>query len=132
MVALYPAFQPEVANNAYGDEGKVLLREMEVLDELALEAGLAPLTAFADNRKTPEGFDGDPDELEELVGPFDEWFQAADGLASVEGLLTFIQATKSAEWERFDRDTVIGALNLLRDWLVAAANANAKFRFEVY
>jgi hypothetical protein len=132
MVALYPEFQPKVANSAYGDEGKVLLSEMDVLSKLAVDAGVKLLMAFGDNREIPEGFDGDPDELEDLMGPFDEWFPATEGLASVEGILALVRSTKKIKWVRYDRDTVMGALELVRDWLNDGAKVKAKFRFEVY
>lgn len=71
--------------------GELLMAELERLDELAVQAGLRPIASWADDREIPEDFDGDPDELEELMGPNPIWHTSPEALAQwreLQALLT--------------------------------------------
>jgi hypothetical protein len=63
-----PAFDPPIEGLVFDRDGKLLLREHEALDGIAIEHGLTPFSDFGDNREVPADFDGDPDELQELLG----------------------------------------------------------------
>lgn len=86
-VGIYPAFNRPVDEAAFDCEGKALARSFEALDA---EMGLPGLSSFGDTRSIPEDFDGDPNELDEVVGPWDEWFPIADGLRTIDGLIAAV------------------------------------------
>lgn len=66
--------------------GEALLDALEDLDQAAAEAGLRAPGDFGDSREIPEDFDGDLDDLRELMGPSTEWFDAAEAAAEFEAL----------------------------------------------
>jgi hypothetical protein len=49
-------------------------------------AKLTPIRAFAGNRLVPDGFDGDPDELDEVMCELTEWLDPAQGMAAMQAL----------------------------------------------
>ena len=67
-LGIYPVFQPKLKGTKFDALGEVLAANVEALDKIARSANLTPFTAFADNRPVPEDFDGDPDELAEVMG----------------------------------------------------------------
>ncbi|MEZ4369643.1 MAG: hypothetical protein R3B07_02430 [Polyangiaceae bacterium] len=79
---LWPILNPPSQASPTSD-GALLLQSIEELDEVAHAIGVTPLTSFADLREVPEDFDGEPEELEELLGPWEDWFAVADGVASL-------------------------------------------------
>lgn len=85
-VGFCPAFEPKLAVPFEGD-GASLFHAAPILDEIAEERGLPPLSSFADDREPPPDFDGFPEELAEALGPWMAWFSVTDGLRCVEGLL---------------------------------------------
>ena len=105
--------------------------EAETLDEVANAFGLAPFTSFADTREVPEDFDGDPEELEELLGEWTEWYSVADGLAVVRGLGAAISSNESAS-AKFERPSdVLDELEELEAALAHASETGSTFRFEL-
>ena len=92
--------------------GSALARNCQRLDELALSNGTKPLSFF--------GFDDD------LVGEVLHWHDAAEGLATIEGLLKAV-ASKHSEFP--DSDAIVEDLQDMRFYLKDAASARIRFCF---
>ena len=80
---LFPIFNRPNARLRSKTTGEFLAANLEALATIAEQVGVPPLSAFADSRPVPDGFDGSPDELGELLGPCDEWFEPVDGRRTV-------------------------------------------------
>lgn len=128
---VYPVFNPRVAAASFNADGKLLLREHAALDGIARKLGLAPFTAFGDNRDVPEDFDGDPDELDEILGEWDEWFSIDDGLRTIDGLIQAIENDADMAARIEDPDDICADLQELAKCLRIARDQNARFRLEV-
>lgn len=128
-LGLYAAFNPRVSSAA-PPLGEILASNIETLDRIADERGLVRLSSFADTRDVPDGFDGSREDLEELVGPWTDWFASADGARAVEALIPLLR--EDAEAHRFDDPAAVTdeLESLLRSLRVAEA-AGAKFRLEL-
>ena len=81
---IYPEFDPPLRD--VETSGQLLAANFEVLDEFAIAAKLKPFTAFGDTRDIPEDFSGPPEELEDILGPWTEWFDPAEGSAGPDGI----------------------------------------------
>jgi len=68
------------------DQGEILIDGLEIIDEVAAAAELRGLSDYADTRDVPEDFEGDLDDLRELLGPPTEWHDATDAAADLEGV----------------------------------------------
>lgn len=135
---LYPAFRAPVPGAGFAAEGRSLARDLERLDQLAVSLGLQPLSAFADNREPPDDFeppadfDGDPDTYVELAcGPWQDWFRAADGLRTAEGLLAAIQADPKRMGSMARAEGAVADLEELVRCLRSAAARDVEFRLQV-
>lgn len=128
---LYPVFDPpvDIDNETTGE---FLAASFEALDAIAERLGLVPLTAFVDNRAIPEDFDGDPDELDELMGPCSDWFDASAGQAALTALADAM-SSKPGEFEDLEthRAAVAEELRDLAQLLGQAAAGGARFRLEL-
>lgn len=60
------------------DAGELLIAALEEIDTLAEERSLRGLSTYADDREIPADFDGDPQELAELLGPNPVWHTPAE------------------------------------------------------
>ncbi|MBX3230946.1 MAG: hypothetical protein KIT84_36415 [Labilithrix sp.] len=85
-LGIYPVFAPKLRGTKVETLGEALAAALGDLEEIAQESELTPLSAFMDNREPPEDFDGAPEELAEALGPWDEWFEPAAGVAALEAL----------------------------------------------
>jgi hypothetical protein len=130
-VGIYPVFNPPVPGAGLASDGKLLARNFEALDAIAAAAGLPTFSSFGDNRPIPAGFEGDPDELDDALGPFNEWFPAADGLRVVEGVSAAISSGAAGVQSLRSRDQVVGELRDLAACLRPAAERGARFRLEL-
>ncbi len=101
------------------------------LDDIARDLDLAPLSAYGENREVPERFEGDPDELEEILGEWDEWFSIDDGLKTIDGLITAIRNDPCMASRLQEPDYVCSDLEALASCLRVAREENAQFRLEV-
>lgn len=95
-LGIYPVFNPDLPAARFQLHGYTMAAEFETLDRIAGAIGLPAFTSFSDSRPVPDGFDGSPDEVLDLMGRCDEWFPTADGLRTVTGLLDAIEG--SGEW----------------------------------
>src|SRR5688572_141894 len=96
-VGIYPVFDPPVDGTAFNSDGKLLLSELYALDHMCAELGVTNLSAFTDTREPPAdfGLDGqdDPDALDELLGEWNEWFDPASALPTIQSLRAALSAT---------------------------------------
>lgn len=137
-LGLMPLFDPDLPEAAFDGDGKGLARSIEVLDRIADDLGLAPLGAFlghfedlpddADEPATDE--EGSPD-----FGP-EAWYDPADGLRSVAGLVRAIESDPgiAAGLERgpFTAADIIGELKELERGLRLAAEHGSRLRLEAW
>lgn len=130
-LGIYPVFEPKIAEAKFGVLGETLASSFERLDEIAERHGLIPFTAFRDNREVPADFDGSPDDLEELLGPFNEWFDPESGAKAFEALADLIKSNRE-EAKRFQYpQDVVEELEELVRVLRIAEKRNARFRLEM-
>lgn len=102
-----------------------------VLDDIARDLEFAALSAYGENREIPEVFEGDPDELEEILGGWDKWFSIEDGLKTIDGLITAIRNDPRMASRLLEPDYVCSDLEALASCLRIAREENAQFRLEV-
>jgi len=126
-LGLIPIFSPEGAG-AFEGLGEALAQDLAALEELAYSAGLTPLSAFADQRDIPEDFTGDPEELDELLGPCTDWFDPALGADAVDALRASIDSRAGRAVAFEEIEGVIEELEALAACLRRAALGGAKFR----
>jgi len=128
-VGFFPAFDPKLVV-AYDGDGAALFHHAAVLDAIAEEHGVPPLSSFADDREPPPDFDGYPEELAEAIGPWTAWFSPTDGLRCVEGLLAAL-ADPTIRERVTPVDMVLADLDALQDVLIVAKQKKVRFRLEI-
>ena len=126
-LGLIPIFQPEDASS-FDELGEVLAHEYEMLERLADDAGITPLSTFADQREVPPDFDGSPEDLEELIGACNDWYDASMGAAAVSRIIDRLSFEETLAGELGDREPLLKELYALKVSLERAAKNNAKFR----
>jgi hypothetical protein len=128
---IYPVFNPKVPDAVFGVDGKLLAQYSVVLDRIARDNGMPAFSSFGDNRPVPDRFNGDPDELSEALGPWNEWFLVGDGLRVVEGLLAAIGSGAAGFRSSQDSAEVATQLRELAACLSMAMLCGARFRLEM-
>lgn len=68
------------------EHGELLIEELDEIDAVADENDLRWLSSFADDRDIPEDFAGDPDELQDLLGPNPIWHTPAEASEQIRRL----------------------------------------------
>ena len=129
-VGVFPIFKSHSPSAKFDSDGKALLSELSMFDEFANSYGLQSLGRFLDNRPVPDDFEGDPDELDEILGDSDEWFPVVDGLQTVEALTAKLKTTPKAKSQFREPQQLIEELKALAACLRSAA-PGALFRLEV-
>jgi hypothetical protein len=131
-IGVWPEFKPKVKSIKPTLDGAPLLDAIGVLDDLCTSLGVSRLGSFGDNRKVPEDFDGHPDELEDLLGPWDEWFTIADGLKTIDALLAALAKPDVKLELKHAKDHVVEELaDVARCLRLAEKKKNVKWRLEV-
>ena len=130
-IGFCPVFEPAVVGAEFHSAGAELLRSVEVLDDLAAHAGVSSFTQFADMRDVPDDFDGSPEELEELLGPWTDWFSPDALRETCEIILPLIQSKHQLAKPLADKAAVVGELQELARVLALAEAAEARFRLEI-
>jgi hypothetical protein len=125
---IYPEFDPPLPVEESGTTGEFLARHSEALDDLAIAAGQKPFTAFGDTRDIPEDFDGPPEELDDILGPWTEWFDPAEGLATVRALVRHLKANPTTLRKL---DGVLDELEDLARDLAVAEQEGVRFRLQM-
>ena len=104
---------------------------MEQLEDVAEDAELVALSTFADSRPAPDDFDGPPWELDEVLGPWDEWFDCKTGASAASALAKELQGNESLD-ELYDfSDDLVAELEDLARSLLKGAAEGSRFRLEV-
>lgn len=130
-LGIYPVFNPELKGTKFDALGEILVEELDSLEKVARMAKLTPITAFADNRPIPDDFDGDPDELSEVMGEWTEWFNPAEGQAVIQALADYIRLNSKAA-KRFEEPTeVLKEMEEMVRVLGVAAEQSLQFRLEM-
>ena len=130
-IGFFPVFNPEVVGAEFQSEGIELLRNVEILDDLAGEAGVSRFSQFADMREVPDDFDGSPEELEALLGPWTEWFSPDALRESCDVILPLIQSKNPLSKSLTDRPAMLAELQELARVLALGEAAEARFRLEI-
>lgn len=124
-LGLYPVFEPKLRGTKMETLGEMLAAALGDLEEIAASAEITPLSAFMDNRDAPEDFDGEPEELAEALGPWDEWFDPATGAAALEALA-------ASAFEHENAEAIAEELRDIARVVTAAAGVRGmKFRLEI-
>src|SRR5690606_16956723 len=126
-----PVFEPKLKGTKFDALGEVLAANFEALDKIARSAKLKPFSAFADNRPIPDDFDGDPDELAEVMGEWTEWFDPAEGQAAMQALADHIKSSPKAAKRLDGPDGVVEELKEMARVLEVAAKQRARFRLQM-
>ncbi len=131
-LGIWPVFETKSPEIKFGSLGEILFSNIDALEAIALSAGITSLTAFMDCRAVPDGFDGDPDELSELLGPWMDWYESAQGVLAVDGLLAQIASNPMASKELDEVEWVKTELDELARTLLTAQTIGTRFRLEVF
>lgn len=124
-----PTFMPSRDDTELTSDGGLLAHVFDELEELAEELEVPPLSSFTDNRQPPDGFDGDPDDLLDLLGPWDEWFPVELGISTFSRLADALQEPTHAA--KLDDAALVR--EELRDYLECLASVDStttKFRLD--
>jgi hypothetical protein len=130
-LGIYPVFKPKMKGKKFDALGEVLAANFETLDKIARSANLTTFTAFADNRPVPEDFDGDPDELAEVMGEWTEWFDPAEAQEAIQALANHIRTSPKAAKRLDEPAGVVEELEEMARVLEAAAAQGIRFRLEM-
>jgi hypothetical protein len=125
---VYPKFRSTVPTTKPRTSGEFLARAIDTLDEIADEHGLVRFTAFGDQRTITRDFDGPPWELEEIMGPCEDWFPAAEGRAAFIELARLIREAPEAAGRFRSPDYVADELEDLARCLEVAEGLGIDFR----
>jgi hypothetical protein len=130
-LGFFPAFNPEIPSLECEALGEVFLAEIKNLDKIASANGIAKISNFADCREVPEDFDGPPEELEEAMGVWNDWFPAKDGRLAMEKLAELISRDKKVQRKFKTPEALIAELREFTRVLETAEAKGTKFRLEV-
>lgn len=130
-LGIYPAFNPPVPEAKFDGLGELLAMQFEALDQLATDHGVTRLTAFADVREIPEDFDGSPEELERVMGPWNDWFACCDGRVAFEELARIIADDSAAAEQLESPELLVEELRSIARALVVGESKGARFRLEM-
>jgi hypothetical protein len=128
---VFPVFRTPLLTEKPRTTGEFLAAESAALDRVAAAGGVPPLTAFADQRPVPDDFDGSPWELDEVLGPCDDWFPAAAGRDALARLSRLIRERQDLAAELESPACVIEELDDLARVLAVAADVGAEFRLDM-
>jgi hypothetical protein len=135
-IGMFPTFQPSVEGTTLNSDGKLLASQLYHLDSLCVRLGVPKLSAFTDNREPPTDFtldaDTDPDELELLMGEWNEWFPPEAAIPTLEALASAIPSQSEIALHPRDRDALLSDVREILASLRVAAAAGASFRFDIF
>jgi hypothetical protein len=106
-------------------DGKFLAKSQSKLDAICKKNGQKPLGAFIS--VNPDDLDGLPGLLTKLAQTKGQWFDCADGLKTVEFLLTYLEQHPS----EIDHPQVIVDLRATRQVLEQAQGQETRFHLSV-
>jgi hypothetical protein len=120
--ALYPVLEAPEIEIASTVDGKALAQALDLLDGIALNVGVIPLTAFIS-----AGGEDDYGILEEaeIEVPAENWWSAEDGLTTVRALLEEIRQTDQGD------DGLLMDLRGLEDVLAQAHRKQVRWHLAI-
>lgn len=130
-LGIYPEFNPKLRGTKFEALGEVLARNYQALECVAVAAKIKPLTAFADAREVPNDFDGPPEILDDLLGPWTEWFDPVEGRTAFQALTKYIKENPIATRNLAEAGGVIDELEELARVLAVAEREGARFRLQM-
>ena len=130
-VGIYPVFNPRVPEAQFGALGEVLAANLEDIERIAATYAIPGLSSFGDRREVPPDFNGSPDDLERLLGPRDDWYEASDGKAAFQALAEIIVNDPEVAANLEEAGVVVAELEELARVLEIAEQRGAEFRLEV-
>jgi hypothetical protein len=130
-LGIYPVFEPKLRGAKFGALGEILAHNFEALDHIAEVANLTPFTAFADTREVPADFSGSPDDLEDLLGLWTEWFDPAKGRAAIQALVNHIKSNPAATKTLDYPEAVVSELEEMVRVLAVAETEAVRFRLQM-
>ena len=130
-LGIYPVLNPPVPDASFDGLGEVLAMQFEVLDELASEHGITCLTTFADTREVPEDFDGPPEELERIMGQWDDWYPCRDGKLAFAALARLVTDNSSVAQRLEAPEAVAAELRAIASVLEIGERYGSQFRLEM-
>lgn len=130
-LTIYPEFEQEIPEIQRETTGEMLAAFCYDLDEIAEMAGLVPIGRFADNREVPDDFDGDPDELDQVMEEWTEWFPSEEGLAAFTTLSTYLKEHPSAAGPTSHIPEVVLELDDCARQIKVAAEKGIRFRLQM-
>ena len=130
-LGIYPVFNPPVPEAKFDGLGEVLAMQFEALDALAREHGITSLTSFGDTREVPADFDGPPEDLEQVMGPWEHWFACHEGRLAFEALARLINTDPAAAQSLKAPDAVVHELLGIAQALSVGETRGAQFRLEM-
>ena len=130
-LGIYPVFNPPVPEAKFDGLGEVLAMQFEALDELASKHSITPLTAFADTRKAPADFDGPPEDLEQIMGRWENWFDCHEGRLAFEALARLINTDPAAAPSLKSPEAAVQDLRGIARTLSVGEVKGAQFRLEM-
>jgi hypothetical protein len=128
---VYPLFRTPVPDTKPLTSGEFIANEIEGLEEIAADHGMIPLSSFGDQRNVPPDFEGLPWELDEVLGPCDDWFPAAEGKATLVALARSTREEPEVAGRLESPEHVAEELEDLARILEIAEGVGADFRLEM-
>jgi hypothetical protein len=130
-LGIYPVFNPPTPAAKFEGLGEVLALQFDALDKLARTHGLTSLYAFADTREVPADFDGHPEDLEQIMGKWEDWFPCHDGRLAIEALARLITSDTAAAESLESPEAVAHELRGIAQALFVGETEGAQFRLEM-
>src|SRR5262249_52942698 len=130
-LGVYPVFEPKLKGTKFNALGELLAHNLDALDRIAWANRLTPFTAFSDRREVPIDFDGGPEDLDDLLGPCNDWYESTDGKLALLALVDRIRLNPENQEFLESPNIVIEELGELVRVLTVAAEEGVKFRLEL-
>ena len=128
---IYSEFEAELVLPKGETTGEFPARDFKTLDSIAESAELVSFAAFGDSRPILDDFEGDPRDLDDVLGRWNEWFDSGEGSAAMQALADHIKANPKAAKQLDRPEEVVAELEeMARDLGVAAAQG-IRFRLQM-
>jgi hypothetical protein len=130
-IGIYPVFDKRFPGRFLAETGAVLLDMTTTLEELAAARGIRTFESFHAyaHVELPPDFAGDPHDI--WLQHDAQWHDPASCIPTVETLMGAVLCERPVV-EKHSVQRVVEALEELRLALVAAAQAGARFNFQVF
>jgi hypothetical protein len=123
---LFPVFEKPIDTPATKTTGELLAASLDEVEAIAEEQEIPGLFAFGDQREIPDDFEGNPDELDEVMGPCTDWYDAKAGASAMRALGKLLVKSGMADAKELSEE-----LEDLAVLLEAAAVKGVRFRLDL-